>query len=161
MQVERQSVANRMESRSYSFSFYLERWQPSSCLIQEVHLWHVSFSLFHQHAPCTLCAARCFLPTQHLFDLIRSQEIDGCSIIVKITHRKSLSPLHPWKCQRACCTGSLSQRTEVFGWISSLVFAGELNTQFSLLSIVLHNVIVFNSKIKNFRFKFTHVYNYS
>lgn len=97
MQVERLSVNTRMESRSYSFSFYLERWQPPSCLIQEVHLWHISLSLslFHQHALYTLYAARCFLPTQHLFDLIRSQEIDGCSIIVKITHRKSLSPLHP------------------------------------------------------------------
>lgn len=128
MQVERLSVNTRMESRSFFFSFYLERRQPSSCLIQEVHLWHVSLSLslFHQHAPYTLYAARCFLPTQHLFDLIRSQEIDGCSIIVKITHRKSLSPFHPWKCQRARCASSLSQRMKVFGWISSLVFAGEL-----------------------------------
>lgn len=103
MQVERQSATTGRESRSYSFAFYLERWQPSSCLIQEEHLWYVSlsFSLFHQHALCTLHAACCFLPTQHLFDLIRSQEIDGCSIIVKITHRKSLSPLHLWKCPRA------------------------------------------------------------
>lgn len=61
MRVERQSVTSGRESRSYSFAFYLERWQPSSCLIQEVHLWYISlsFSLFHQHAPCTLHAAFC------------------------------------------------------------------------------------------------------
>lgn len=139
MQVERQPVTTGMESRSYSFASDLERWQPSSCLIQEVHLWHVSlsFSLFHQHAPCTLHAARCFLPTQHLFDLIRSQEIDGCSIIVKITHRKSLSPLHPWKCQRARCAGSLSRRMKVFGWISSLVFTGQLWVKDQLMVYII------------------------
>lgn len=149
MQVERQSVATRI----FSFSFYLERWQPSSCLIQEVHLWHVSFSLFHQHAPCTLYAARCFLPTQHLFDLIRSQEIDGCSIIVKITHRKSLSPLHLWKCQRACCADSLSQRTKAFGWISSLVFAGELcaKDQHAVFAIVLLTINAIDKEL------YTHV----
>lgn len=139
MQVERQPVTTGMESRSYSFASDLERWQPSSCLIQEVHLWHVSlsFSLFHQHAPCTLHAARCFLPTQHLFDLIRSQEIDGCSIIVKITHRKGLSPLHPWKCQRARCAGSLSRRMKVFGWISSLVFTGQLWVKDQLMVYII------------------------
>ncbi len=120
MRVEKQSVTT---GREIVFFCFLPGKMAAVLMSNSggASMVHLSFS-----SACAMHPPRCFLPTQHLFDLIRSQEIDGCSIIVKITHRKSLSPLHPWKCQRARCAGSLSRRMKVFGWISSLVFTGQL-----------------------------------
>lgn len=107
LQVQTQSVITSF------FTFYLERWQRLSCLIQEARLSCHLASLFHQHAARALSAAPCVLPTQHLFDLILSLEIDGWSVIEKITQRRGPITSAPLKCQRARSAGSLSPKMKV------------------------------------------------